>query len=142
MRYSLSFVFVLLFLVGSIQTHPINNKDSCIAKFDTLSQRTVYLEVDSMPEFPGGSDSLFKFIVNNLKWWNPEADAFGTVIVSVIVETDGSLTNKYLVRGIYSEADNEAMRLISIMPKWKPGKCNGKAVPVKTVVPIKFVLTN
>ena len=94
---------------------------------------------DQLPEYPGGIDSLKVFISKNLKWPNDGQDDFqGTVIVSVIVESDGSLTNKTILRGIYDLADKEALRIIDKMPKWIPGKYEGKVVPVKYCIPIKF----
>lgn len=114
-------------------------KTACKSQFDTLTNQTVYLMVDKLPEFPGGLDSLKRFVADNMQWPNDGQDDFqGTVYVSVIVEPDGNLTNKSILRGIYNLADNEAIRIIDKMPKWRPGKCNGQIVPVKYCIPIKF----
>jgi len=111
----------------------------CKSQFDTLTNQTVYLMVDKLPEFPGGLDSLKQFIADNLLWPNDGQDDFqGTVYVSVIVETDGNLTNKSILRGIYNLADEEALRIVDKMPKWRPGKCEGLIVPVRYCIPIKF----
>ena len=109
--------------------------------FDSISNRTIYEVVDSMPEFPGGIDSLHKFIMNNLRWPN-EADCVGKVYISFIVESDGIITNKIILKGICDPFDKEALRVISSMPRWRAGKCKGKAVAVKFIVPINFKLTN
>jgi periplasmic protein TonB len=93
-----------------------------------------------MPEFPGGIDSLKVFIGNNLMWPNTEVDFAGTVYIPVIVETDGSLTIKKVIRGIENSADAEALKVIDNMPKWKAGKCTGTDVPVRYIIPVKFVL--
>jgi TonB family C-terminal domain len=74
-----------------------------------------------------------------MKWPNDGQDDFqGTVYISVIVETDGTLTNRTVLKGIYDLSDKEALRLVENMPKWKPGKCNKKIVPVRFCIPIKF----
>jgi len=119
-----------------------NSKTECNTQFDSLSNQTVYILVDNMPEFPGGVDSMKIFVTNNLIWPNDGPDFQGTVYVSVIVETNGNLTKKSILRGIYENADNEALRIIGKMPKWNPGKCNGKIVPVKYCIPIKFGIEN
>jgi periplasmic protein TonB len=117
-----------------------NSIEKCVSKFDSIYNRTIYTVVDTMPEFPGGNDSLIKFIENNLTWPNDGADFQGTVYISFIVESDGSLTNKTILKGICEHADKEALRLINIMPKWIAGKCKGKTVPVKYVIPLKFIM--
>jgi len=106
---------------------------------DSISNRKVYDIVDVMPEFPGGNDSLMKFLLNNLRWPN-EADCIGSVYISFIVAPDGNITNKKILKGICEPFDNEALRVINLMPRWNAGKLNGIAVPVRFVIPIKFSL--
>ena len=108
-------------------------------KSDSLNNITIFTVVEEMPEFPGGQDSLMKFLLNNLKWPN-EADCMGSVYISFIVEADGTLSHKGILRGICDPFDKEALRVINLIPQWKPGKQNGIAVPVKFVMPIKFAL--
>jgi len=111
----------------------------CKTQFDSISNRIVYSMVDKLPEFPGGIDSMKVYISTNMKWPNDGQDDFqGTVYISVIVETDGTLTNRTVLKGIYDLSDKEALRLVENMPKWKPGKCNKKIVPVRFCIPIKF----
>jgi len=137
MRYFLA--ISILFLTISLFAQTDSIKIVCKSQFDTLTNQTVYLMVDQFPEFPGGIDSLKIFIVDNLQWPNDGQDDFqGTVYISVIVDTNGNLSNKIILRGIYDLADNEAMRIINKMPKWRPGKCDGKVVPVKYCIPIRF----
>ncbi len=136
-------VIIILFLlcIGITYGQLNNIKENCKSEFDLNSIKYIYTFVDSMPEFPGGIDSLNEFIKTNLKWPKDDGlDYNGSVYISVIVETNGSLSNKKIIRGIYGPADNEALKLINKMPKWKPGKCNGILVPVKLIIPIKFVI--
>ena len=140
MKYYLTSIVLLwtVFLFGQTD----NVKTECKTQFDSVSNRTVYTMVDKLPEFPGGVDSLKRFVRNNLTWPDDGCDYQGTVYVSVIVETDGYLSNKTILRGICEFADKEAFRIIEKMPKWNPGKCNENVVPVKYCIPIKFKLEN
>lgn len=130
------------FLVFSfaIMAQNENKISKCATEFDSLSNRNIYIMADIMPEFPGGSDSLVLFLIKNLEWPKDEADYGGTIYASFIVETDGTLTYKKIIRGVYDRADKEVLRVIDIMPKWVAGKCKEKAVPVKCYLPIKFIL--
>lgn len=98
--------------------------------------------VEEMPEFPGGMGECLKFLGQNIKYpvESQKAGVQGKVIVQFVVETDGSITNPMIVRSIDSHLDGEAIRVISLMPKWKPGKQKGQPVPVKYTVPVTFRL--
>lgn len=97
-------------------------------------------EVD--PEFPGGIEALYKYMVDNVKY--PEkakADKIeGRVFVAFVIEKDGSVTNAKVVRGVSDEIDAEALRVVSAMPKWKPGTQQGNPVRVQYNLPIVFKL--
>lgn len=102
----------------------------------------VFMVVETMPEFPGGTTAMLEFIVNNLKYpvEAEENGIQGRVTLSFIVDTDGSITDVEVVRGIDPSLDAEAIRIIKSMPKWKPGMQRGKAVRVKYTVPVNFRL--
>jgi periplasmic protein TonB len=95
---------------------------------------------ESQPDYPDGNRALYEFIRNNLKYPNPEIA--GTVYVSFDVETDGTLTNIRVLRGINADFDKEALRLVRLMPKWKPAFCERSRQAVKTAytIPIRFRL--
>lgn len=97
---------------------------------------------DVVPEFPGGQDSMYKFIYANLKYPKKakEKGIEGKVYIQFVVEADGSLSNIKVLKGLGYGCDEEAMRIIKKMPKWVPGGQNGKKVPVKFNLPIKFEL--
>ena len=102
----------------------------------------VYMIVEQMPEFPGGDKSLFQFIADNTKY---PADAKekgikGRVFVNFIVEPDGSVSDIRVLRGIGGGCDEEAVRIVESMPKFKPGMQNGEAVRVSYTVPVNFKL--
>ncbi len=96
-----------------------------------------------MPEFPGGNEGLHTFLRNNLKYPQQARDVTleGIVYVSFVVEKDGSISNSYILRGIGSGCDDEALRVVRKMPQWNPGKNElGRPIRVQMNLPIKFVL--
>lgn len=98
--------------------------------------------VEQMPQFPGGPAALMQFLSQNVKY--PE-EAYqkgtqGRVIVTFVVEKDGSITEAHVVRSIDPLLDKEALRVINSMPNWKPGTQNDEPVRVKYTVPITFRL--
>lgn len=111
-------------------------------KYNTPSL-DAYTIADEMPEFPGGNDSMNKFIKENITY--PQKAKLekigGKCFIKFIVLNEGSITDIKVEKGIIgcSECDSEAIRVIKLMPKWKPGKINGNAVNVYYLLPINFV---
>ena len=103
------------------------------------NDENVYEVVEQMPSFPGGQEALMTYINHNIKY-SEEDCGQGRVIVSFIVEKDGSITNATIRRSVDSAFDREALRVISSMPKWIPGKNNGRNVRVRFNVPVQFKL--
>lgn len=107
------------------------------------SKDSVYRVVETMPEFPGGTEALMNYLASNIKY--PEAakkdSVTGRVFVQFIVEKDGNVSGTKVLRGIGSGCDKEAVRVISGMPNWKPGLDeNKKPVRVEYNIPIKYAL--
>lgn len=102
----------------------------------------VYTIVEQQPEFEGGTSAMYKFINKNTKYpaTARRMGIEGSVFVSFVIDTEGKISEVQTVKGISADCDKEAMRVIQSMPRWKPGKQNGRAVKVRFVVPIKFVL--
>lgn len=102
----------------------------------------VFRVVEEMPEFPGGMGECLKFLGKNIKYpvEAQKAGVQGKVIVQFVVEKDGNIANPKVVRSIDPDLDGEAIRVISIMPKWKPGMQKGQPVRVKYTVPVTFRL--
>ncbi|MFB6341537.1 TonB family protein [Saccharicrinis sp. FJH62] len=108
-----------------------------------VDENVVFQIVEQMPEFPGGSDAMMKFISDNLDY-PVEAQKNkiqGKVYVNFIVEKDGTVDNIKVVRSVDQLLDKEAVRLIKAMPKWSPGKQRGKNVRVSYMLPINFLLS-
>lgn len=98
--------------------------------------------VQQMPQFPDGDAALLKWLAANIKYPNiaKENGIQGRVIAEFVVSKTGDISNVKIVRGIGGGCDEEAIRVIKEMPKWKPGKNNGREVPVTFTLPISFKL--
>lgn len=131
-------IVLLISLAFIFASYNVTNAQERKAKSD------IFTVVDVMPEFPGGQTALNNFIAVNLQY---PAEAKqnkkeGTVHSSFIVETDGSISNIKILRKIGFGCDEEVERVLSIMPKWKPGMKNRKAVRVQMNLPVSFSLKN
>ena len=106
------------------------------------SKDPVFTSVETLPEFPGGEEARSKYLNKNLKY--PEEakkkGLEGEVFVSFLVGKDGSISNPVIIKSIGNGFDEEAMKVINEMPKWKPGIQNGKPVRVRLNMPIYFKL--
>lgn len=129
--------------------NPTNEKDGptilrAVGDDSTTSDNEkVYQVVGQQPNFPGGKEELFKYLAYNMIY---PADAAknkveGRVLVTFVIEHDGSISNVNVVNSVYPSLDKEAIRVVSEMPKWIPGKANGKTVRVKYTIPITFRLS-
>lgn len=112
----------------------------------TAPNDSVVVWAEEMPEFPGGVNALSEFLKTEIVYPNEakEKNKQGLVLVQFTVEKDGSLSNIVCVKGIPGapELDQEAIRVIGLMPKWKPGKNKGKPVRVVVTQPIRFILVS
>ena len=105
-------------------------------------QDSVFQAVEEMPEFPGGMKAMMQFIFSNVKYpaISQENGTQGRVITQFTVGKDGSITDAKVLRSVDPYLDKEALRVISAMPKWKPGKQGGKVVATRFTMPIDFRL--
>ena len=131
------FLLGVLFLSLAAQAQSVENVDSVAV------EKTVYQFVEQQPSFPGGMSAMMKYLQGNIKY--PE-DAKskkqeGRAFVRFIVEEYGSITNAKIQKSSGNESlDKEAIRVVEAMPKWEPGKQNGKSVRVYFTLPINFRL--
>ena len=122
-------------MVGSFKklkndSQPLNQKKK------TMPQKRedgVYYVVDELAEYPGGNDAMKAFINGNFR--KPANCKQGTVLVNFVVEDDGTIRDTVIMKSLSKEADDEALRVINMMPKWKPAKVNGKAVAMVYTIP-------
>lgn len=121
-------------------TNPDYNIDNLTYGPEETGEVVDFLPSEDMPVFPG---NVQKWIAKNVKYpmIATEMGIEGKVFVQFVVERDGSVSNIRVARGVDASLDKEAVRVISEMPKWKPGKQRGKAVRVSYTLPIAFKLT-
>jgi TonB family protein len=100
----------------------------------------VYDVVEQMPSFPGGNEAMMKYLKENVNYPDAEMCVQGRVVVKFIVEPDGSISHAQVARSIDPVFDKEALRVVNNMPKWVPGKQNGRTVRVYYHVPVSFRL--
>ena len=107
-----------------------------------VDENGVYQVCEEMPEFPGGMAECMKYLSKNINY--PEdckkEGIQGRVIVQFVVDKDGSIKDPTIARGVHPSLDKEALRVLSSMPNWKPGKQKGEAVKVKYTIPVMFRL--
>lgn len=110
------------------------------AEMEEVAEEKLFTVVEVMPEFPGGQEALQKFLAENLKYPEEglESSSSGTVYVSFEVDTNGKIINPVILRGIGKAFDDEVLRVIGLMPKWKPGLQRSKPVRVRMSFPVKF----
>lgn len=119
-----------------------NRKDTALegAEMEEVAENELFTVVEVMPEFPGGQEALQKFLAENLKY--PEeglkSSFSGTVYASFEVDTNGRVINPKILQGIGKAFDDEVLRVIGLMPKWKPGLQRSKPVRVRVNLPVKF----
>ncbi len=141
-----------------LETSKVDNSGTISQNFNEVSEKTNVSEsvtmkpefsatlrwVEKMPEFPGGEVSMYKFLNENIIYPQAARDLNiqGIVIVEFLVDPTGTLSDFKLVRGLGFGCDEEALRVVGLMPSWKPGSHQGHKVPVRYSLPIKFRLIN
>jgi hypothetical protein len=125
-------------------TLPIKIPYTVFKCLSTNNDTSIYWNVDTLPDFKFGNDSTLRgrineFLFSQLKWPS-DADCIGTDYVQVVVEKNGSLSNFKLLRGFCKEFDDEAMRVVKLMPQWTPAKKGDETVRSFFVIPVRFVL--
>ena len=109
---------------------------------EEVVEAEIFTIVEEMPEFPGGMTKLADYLAKNIKYpqMARESGIQGRVFVQFVVEPDGSVSNVAVMRSLGGGCDEEAMRVVKSMPKWKSGKQRGKPVRVSYILPVNFKL--
>jgi protein TonB len=130
--------FIIMALMAVFGLTTVSAQKTVVAK----KNQKVFDIVEQMPEYPGGQAALFEFISKNVKYPDDavKKKVEGKVFVTFVVDTDGKITDVSLLRKVFPSLDAEAIRVISAMPNWIPGKQKGQVVRVKYTVPIMFRL--
>jgi len=113
-----------------------------VTQASTYNGETVFTVVEEQPEFPGGIQAMYKFLAENLQYPAPamRAKVQGKVFLNFVVTKEGEIKDATILKGIGFGADEEALRVMSQMPRWKPGMQDGKALNVRYNLPIAFDL--
>lgn len=129
---------------------PVNENDIVVTEgggdevIENTAPQEIFTIVEEQPTFGAGEEGRQKFLGENIKYPDlaRENGIQGIVYVTFVVEPDGSISNVQVLKGIGAGCDEEAMRVVKMMPKWTPGKQRGKNVRVKINMPIKFVIAD
>ena len=115
---------------------------NAMAQSKKVANDKVIEKAEVMPQFPGGDQAMMDFVAKNVQYPEEakEKEISGRVMVGFIVEKDGSISDVKVVKGIGGGCDEEAVRVVKAMPKWKPGKEKGKPVRVSYMMPFTFKL--
>lgn len=130
----------------STNTAPVEIEDDIVVdekQNQVIEQAAPILTiVELMPGFDGGEEAMYKWLANNMKYPQvaKENSISGNVVVTFVVEKDGSITGVQVLKDIGGGCGDEAVRVVKSMPRWKPGKQNGVPVRVQFNLPIRFTL--
>jgi periplasmic protein TonB len=136
-------------VVGKDEPIPTEDPDAVQGKeidmpvtVETEEKNQIYIAVEQNPEFAGGMNALLKFLQKNLHYPTPavNANVMGKVYMQFVVGQDGNISKVDVLKGIGFGCDEEAERVVKLMPKWSPGRQSGRAVAVKFTLPISFQL--
>lgn len=124
-------------IAGEARQAAVTTGDNSLAGGD---DDKVYNTVEEMPEFPGGQNALMRWLADNLKYPMEAAEAGiqGRVVVKFVIDKNGNVTNPTVARSVCDALDAEALRIVRSMPKWTPGKQDGKCVAVEYSLPVVF----
>jgi len=133
-------------LIANVQNGEITDTVAFVEQVDVVIpvETKPYIIVQEMPEFPGGNAALLQYVGENIKYPQDAQDnnIQGKVTLKFVVNPDGSVDRIEIMRGVDPLLDNEAIRVIKTLPKFKPGKQSGVAVPVWFTIPVIFQIKN
>jgi TonB family protein len=143
LRFGLGVLFIFVLFTGVFfACSSPGEKDKDAVEVTGAVTDEVLTVAEVMPEFPGGMDSLIKYLAGNIKYPQQakEENIEGRVFINFVVEKNGSIGEAKVLRGVGGGCDEEALRVVSGMPDWTPGYNNGKPVRVSYNLPVKFTL--
>jgi protein TonB len=132
--------------INKTQTNPVDiNPETSVEKQPVIveepeAKKELFIIAEEMPLFPGGDNERMKFLAQNIQYPQQASELAiqGTVYIQFVVDSKGNITDVKIMRGIGGGCDEEALRVVKIMPKWHPGKQNGKTVRVLYTMPVTF----
>lgn len=134
-------------ICSGIETFSQAERDTSVSRMsvrtvEQAEERKIFTVVEQMPVFPGGENEMYRFLGKSIRYPIEAKDvgASGVVYVTFLVEKDGSLTDVKVLRGVHPSLDAEAVRVVSMMPAWEPGRHQGEVCCVQFNLPIRFTL--
>ncbi len=146
------FIFGFLFLLAGCSTNFVPDipgtkkySDGSMSYIDSVGEykgREVFKYAANMPQFPGGASEFLKFVQDNIHYPKQARDAKveGKVYLRFIISESGAVKDVEVLKSVGSGCDEESVRVLQLTPRWTPGQCNGKNVPVQVALPIVFTL--
>lgn len=132
----------VLLILALLFTYVMVNAQNNTGSKEKTSNEKIYDVVEMPPSFPGGQAALLAWIASHVNYPQKamESRIEGRIIVGFVIECDGSVSQAKIIRSVDPLLDDEAIRVVMGMPKWTPGRQNGKNVRVKYNVPVNFRL--
>lgn len=126
----------------SVFIPPPPPKEVAVVKIEPAAEEEILMAVEQDPQFPGGMTALMKYLQKNVNYpaAAQRANISGKVIVQFVVEKDGSVGQVKIIKSVGFGCDEEATRVVKSMPKWSPGKQNGRPVRVYYTLPVSYTL--
>ena len=135
---------IALFVIQKMNSkeHDNVNNNTIVNETSVVSGQEEDIPLNALPQFPGGKEELTKFIQRTIVYPTSakEQNIQGRVICSFIVTEQGNITDIVVSNGIEASLNNEAVRVVAVMPKWTPARENGVAIRFKVAVPVEFKL--
>lgn len=131
-------ILIIIFSQINVFCQDENNVDSIATK----TRKSDSLLVEMLPQYPDGTEAMYRFIAKNIKYPEKAKNALieGKVYASFVIEKDGTVGEMKILKGIGYGCDEETLRVIALMPNWTPGMQNNKAVRVQMNLPVSFKL--
>ena len=138
-------VWIIMVLVGLLSCSTATAQETIIPYrpgFGPVDEEKVYDVVELMPSFSGGKEALKAYLAENVRYPKEleENCVQGRVIITFIVEADGSLSQAKVIKSVHPALDKEALRVVKKMPKWIPGQQDYHKVRVRYIIPVTFRL--
>ena len=132
-------LLIIIFSYFSLKAQTLVGNDTIKSSENRLTNKEEVPVVEELPQFPGGSNNMSKFIAENYNFPEKTIKKIdGKVYVSFLIDEEGKINQIQILKGIDKEIDDEILRVVSIMPAWKPATMNGRNVRVKMTIPIKL----
>jgi protein TonB len=135
-------IYFIVSITVILLTINLNAKSQSTIIEDIKKDTSVLVVVEEAPEFQGGDQARIDYLIKNINYPKKarKEGIQGTVYITFIVEKDGKVSNVRILRGIGGGCDEESLRVVKNMPRWKPGRQKGKNVRVQYNMPIKYTL--